>query len=69
MKLLGIISADFDITDQLLIKYSTIVRYWRKYGNIIRQLIIDYEKVYDSVSTEVWKYSTIFLMNLVYLLN
>jgi len=27
MKLLGIISMDFDITDQLLIKYSAITRH------------------------------------------
>jgi hypothetical protein len=28
MKLLGIIIVDFDITDELLIRYSAFVRYW-----------------------------------------
>jgi len=32
MKLLGIISMDFDTIDQLLIKYFAFVRYWRKNG-------------------------------------
>jgi hypothetical protein len=32
MKLLGTISVDFDITDQLLIKFSAFVRYWKKVG-------------------------------------
>jgi hypothetical protein len=30
MKILGIISVDFNVTDQLLIKYFAFVRYWRK---------------------------------------
>jgi hypothetical protein len=30
MKFLGIISVDFNIVDQLLIRYSAFVRYWRK---------------------------------------
>jgi hypothetical protein len=30
MKLLRIISVGFDITDELLIKFSAFVRYWRK---------------------------------------
>jgi hypothetical protein len=30
MKLLWIISVGFDITDQLLIRCSALVRYWRK---------------------------------------
>jgi hypothetical protein len=30
MKLLGIISVGFDVTDQLLIIFSAFVRYWRK---------------------------------------
>jgi hypothetical protein len=32
MKLLGIISVGFDITDQLLIRFSAFIRYWRKMG-------------------------------------
>jgi len=45
-KLVGIISVDFNITDQLLIKYSVFVRYWRKkweYNRIVHQLFIDFE--------------------------
>jgi hypothetical protein len=30
---LGIISVDFDATDQLLIRYSVLVRYWGKSGS------------------------------------
>jgi hypothetical protein len=44
MKLLGIISVDVDITDQLLIKYN-----WT-----VHQLFIDLEKAYDSVRRNVW---------------
>jgi hypothetical protein len=32
MKLLGIISVGFNITDQLLIRTFAFVRYWRKKG-------------------------------------
>jgi len=34
MKLLGIISVNFDVIDQLLIRYSVFTRYWRKNGSI-----------------------------------
>jgi hypothetical protein len=30
MKFLGIMSVDFDITDQLLIRYSAFITYWKK---------------------------------------
>jgi hypothetical protein len=30
MKVLEIISVGFDVTDQLLIRFSAFVRYWRK---------------------------------------
>ena len=36
-KLLGIINTDFDVTGRLLITYYAIVKYFRKYGNTIRQ--------------------------------
>jgi hypothetical protein len=42
----------FDITDQLLIRFSASVRYWRKkweHNEIVHQLFIDFKKVYDSV--------------------
>jgi hypothetical protein len=39
MKLLGIISVDFSVTDQLLIRYSAFICYWRKSGSIMEQYI------------------------------
>jgi len=39
MKLLGIVSVDFVITDQQLIRYSGFIRYWRKNGNTMGQYI------------------------------
>jgi hypothetical protein len=55
-KLLGTISVDFDLTDQLLIRFSAFVRYWRKklqYNKTVHQLFIDFKKAYDSVKWEV----------------
>jgi predicted NUDIX family phosphoesterase len=37
--LLGVISVDFDETDQLLIIYSAFVKYLREKGNKMKQLI------------------------------
>jgi hypothetical protein len=49
MKLLGIISVDFDITDQIFCD-----TYWRKeYNETVHQLFIDFKKAYDSVRREV----------------
>jgi hypothetical protein len=56
MKLLGITSVDFDITDQRLIKFSTSGRSWRKKwecNGTVHLLFIDFKKAYDSVRTEV----------------
>jgi hypothetical protein len=39
MELLGNISVVFDITDQLLIRFSAFVRYWRENGSTMRQYI------------------------------
>jgi len=39
MKLLVIISVDFDIIDQLLIRHSAFVRYWRNNESIMGQYI------------------------------
>jgi hypothetical protein len=33
----GITSVGFDVTDQLLIRFSAFVRYWRKNGSTMRQ--------------------------------
>jgi hypothetical protein len=52
MKLLEIISVVFDISDQLLIRFSAFLRYWRK-NEIVHQLFIDFKKAYDSMRREV----------------
>ena len=47
-----IINVDFDATGQLLIIYSTFVKYFRKkweYNEAVHQLFIDFKKAYDSV--------------------
>jgi hypothetical protein len=52
MKLLGIISVGFDVADQLLIRFSAFVRYYRKkweYNEAVHQLFIDFKIAYDSV--------------------
>jgi hypothetical protein len=41
----------FDITGQLQLKYSAVVRYWRK-NRTVHQLFRDFEKAYDSVRRE-----------------
>jgi hypothetical protein len=38
-KLLGLISVDLNATGQLLIIYSAFNKYWRKYGNTMKQCI------------------------------
>jgi hypothetical protein len=40
MKLLGIISVGFDVTDQLLIRSFAFVKYWRRNGIAMRQYIL-----------------------------
>jgi hypothetical protein len=53
---LGIISVGFDITDQLLIRFSAFARYGRKKwekNEKVHQLFIDFKKAYDSVRKEV----------------
>ena len=52
MKLLGTISVDFYVTDQLLIIYSVFMKNllekW-KYNGAIHQLFMDTEKGYDLI--------------------
>jgi hypothetical protein len=46
----------FDATYQLLIRFSTLVRYWGggwEYNEMVHQLLIDFKKAYDSVRREV----------------
>jgi hypothetical protein len=53
MKLLGIISVRFDVTDQLLNTFFAFNRYWRKkweYNETVYPLL---KKAYDLVSREV----------------
>jgi len=60
---LGIISVDFDIMDQLLIRYSAFVRYWGEkweYDRTVHKLFKDFEKACDFGE----KYCIIFSMNL-----
>jgi hypothetical protein len=55
-EILGIMNVGFDITDQLLIRFSAFDRYWRKkweYNETVHQLFIDFKKAYDSVRREV----------------
>jgi hypothetical protein len=55
MKLLGTISVDFDVTEQLLIRFSEFVRYWRKNGCTMRpvqKIFIELKRAYDSVRRE-----------------
>jgi hypothetical protein len=50
MKLLGIISVGFDITDQLLICFlglSDTREKW-EYNETVHQLFVDFKKAYDS---------------------
>jgi len=47
---------DCDVTGQLLIIYSALVKYLRKkwvYEEPVHQLLIEFKKVYDSVRREV----------------
>jgi hypothetical protein len=56
MKLLGIISVSFDVTDQLLIRSFAFNRYWRKkleYNETVQQIFIELKKASDSVRREV----------------
>jgi hypothetical protein len=56
MKLLVIINVGSDITDQLVIRFSAFVIYWRKkweYNVTVHQLFIDFKKAKDSVRREV----------------
>jgi hypothetical protein len=55
MKSLGISSLGFDATDQLLIRFSAFVRYWRKkweYNETVHHEFIDFKKAYDSLRME-----------------
>jgi hypothetical protein len=60
MKLLGIINVGLDITDQLLIRFSAFVRYWRKkleYNETVHQLFRLQESVLFSEEGSIVQYS------------
>jgi hypothetical protein len=38
-EIIEIIGEDFDVTDQLPIRYSVFVRYWRQSGSVMEQCI------------------------------
>jgi hypothetical protein len=50
---LGIISVDFDVTEQLLIRFSALDtgRKW-EYNETVHQLFVDFKKAYDTVRQE-----------------
>jgi hypothetical protein len=53
MKLLGIISVNFDVTHELLIIHSVFVKHLRKkleYRDAVRLLFVDFKKAYASVT-------------------
>jgi hypothetical protein len=62
-KLLGIISVDFDIIDELLNRYSAFIQYQRRNGNMVQYIsyFVEFEKAYDLGEM----YCTVFSLNLV----
>jgi hypothetical protein len=52
MKLLGIINVGFDVTDQLLTRFSALIRW--EYNETEYQLFIDFNKAYDSMRRKVF---------------
>jgi hypothetical protein len=66
MKLFGITHVGFDVTDQLLIRFSAFVRYWRRDGSTMRQYI-SYSKASRKPLIQLGrKYCTIFSYSLGY---
>jgi len=59
-KLLGIITVDFDVTDELLIRYSAVIRFWIRNGNTVFMY-------FKNTCNLGEKYCTILSLNLVYL--
>ena len=50
---MGIICVDFDATGQLLSMYSAFVKYLKRNGSTVNQLLTDFKKAYDSVRSSV----------------
>jgi hypothetical protein len=55
MKLLGTLSVGFEITDQVLIRFFTFVRYWKKlsHNGTVYQLSVYFKKACGSFRREV----------------
>jgi hypothetical protein len=51
--ILRIISVDFDVTDQLLIRYSISARYWGIYTGRVYQSFVNFKKACDSVGRKI----------------
>jgi hypothetical protein len=65
-EIIGDHQCDFDVINQLLIKYFAFVRYWRKNGNTMR-LYISYLYISGKPMIQLeGKYYTTFSLNLVY---
>jgi hypothetical protein len=60
-KLLGIISADLDVIDEILIKmfcnHEILEKKW-EYNGTVQQLYIDFEKAHDCQEGSIVQYST-----------
>jgi hypothetical protein len=53
MKLLGVISVDFDVTtDQIFWVHQILEKEW-EYNETVHQLFVDFKQAYDSVRREV----------------
>jgi hypothetical protein len=56
MKLLGIVSVGFDVTDHIFCTHQTLEKEW-EYNETVHQLFVDFNKAWDSLGR---KYCTIF---------
>jgi hypothetical protein len=68
IKLMGIISVDSDVTDQILVKYFQCARYWRKtgeYNGAVYQLFIDFKKASAENLCTTFSFNLVYSMKLV----
>jgi hypothetical protein len=65
-RILGIISVDFDVINQMLLRYSALVRHWRKIRSRMGQYI-NYLNILRSMTQPGEKYCTLFSLHMVYL--
>lgn len=57
MKVLGIVSVDFDMMNSVLERYSAAVKYLKKweYSRAVRQVFTDLRKACDLDRSKVWR--------------